>query len=271
MGSNDSVATSGLLTKLTRLEDQVSTLSMELASSKEAISLLTQSLTERDSQIYELESKLAAAQNAQLKTTVSWIDRCKGQIKNGVDEKIINPALAKIRRRIEAMQQLVYEARDVINKKIAVIHENIQTHSALVKQWPEQARLYFEQAVVEPINLLMHETLGSAYSYLKAVRDLVEQKILYPCKVIYEETVVAVLALPAQSRIILRIWLVDPALQKVDMLPDLGRKFYCYALAWLKKSIDQLKALINQGVEYLAEAVKSSSFWNGNNKIEVTY
>ncbi|WP_020159090.1 PspA/IM30 family protein [Methylobacter marinus] len=271
MDTNDSVVTGGLLVKLTRLEDQVATLSTELESSKEVISRLKLSLTERDAQILDLEAKLIEAQNAQLKTTVNWIDRCKIQIKNGVDEKIINPALAKIRQRIEVMQRLVYETRDVVNKRLTVIHENIQGHSELVKQWPEQARRYFEQAVVEPVNLLVHEKIGSAYSYLKAVRGLVEQKILHPCKVWYEEAVVALLALPAQSRIIFQVWLADPGRQQIAMLPDLGRNVYSYALAWLKKSVGQIKALINRGVEYIAEAVKNSSFWNGNNNIEVTY
>lgn len=268
MESDNLVVTGGLLTKLNQLEEQVSTLSRELESSKDAISLLKLTLTERDSQIYDLEAKLTAAQNAQLKTTVNWIDRCRDQIKNGVDEKIINPALAKIRQRIEVLQRLVYETRDFINKKVAVIHENVHSHSALVKQWPEQARLYFEQGVVEPVNLLIHEKAASAYSYLKAIRDLVEQKILYPCKVLYDETVVAVLALPSQSQIILQVWLIDPARQQMAELPALGEKFYANALAWLKKSLDQLRALIDHVVESIGKAIRNSSFWNGKQPIE---
>lgn len=268
MKSNDSTVAGGLLVKLTRLEDQVSTLSEELESSKNTISLLKLSLTERDSRIYELESKLTAAQNTQLKTTANWIERCRHQIKNGVDEKFINPTFAKIRQRIETMQQLVYETRDLINQKITVIQANIHNQSALIKQWPEQARLYFEQGVVEPLNALINETVASTCSYLKAIRDLTEQKILYPCKVIYDETVVAVLALPSQSRIILQVWLLDPARQQMTVLPELGLKLSASALAWLNKSINQLRTLIDRVVEAIGNAIKNSSFWNGNQPIQ---
>jgi Txe/YoeB family toxin of Txe-Axe toxin-antitoxin module len=268
MESNDSVVAGGLLVKLTRLEDQVSTLSKELESSKNTISLLKLSLTERDSQIYELESKLTAAQNTQLKTTVNWIERCRHQIQSGVDEKFINPTFAKIRQRIEIMQRLVYETKDLVNQKVTVIQANIHNHSALIKQWPEQARLYFEQGVVEPLNSLINETVASTYSYLKAIRDLTEQKILYPCKVVYDEAVVAVLALPSQSRIILQVWLIDPARQQMAILPELGLKLSSSALAWLSKSINQLRALIDRVAETIGNAIKNSSFWNGNQPIQ---
>jgi len=268
MESNDNVAEGDLLEKLTRLEDQVSTLSKELASSKETINLLKLSLTERDSQIYELESKLTAAQNTQLKTAANWIERCRHQIKNGVDEKYIQPTFAKIRQRIEAMQRLVYETKDVINQKVTVIQANIHNHAALIKQWPEQARLYFEQGVVEPVSSLIHETTALVYSYLKAIRELVEQKVLYPCKVMYDEAIVAVLALPSQSRVILQSRLIDPARQQMAMLPELGLKLSSSALALLRESINQLRALIDRVVESIGNMIKNSSFWNGNRPIE---
>lgn len=268
MDSNDNVAESDLLEKLTRLEDQVSILSRELASSKDTINLLKLSLTERDSQIYELESKLTAAQNTQLKTTANWIERCRHQIKSGVDEKYINPTFAKIRQRIEAMQRLVYETKDVTNRKVTTIQANIHNYADLIKQWPEQARLYFEQGVVEPVNALIHETTALVYSYLKTIRELTEQKLLYPCKVMYDEAAVAVLALPAQSRAILQTRLIDPVRQQMAMLPGLGQKLSSNALALLRKSINQLKALIDRVVESIGNIIKNSSFWDGNRPMQ---
>jgi hypothetical protein len=268
MESNDNVAESYLLEKLTRLEDQVSMLSKELASSKETINLLKLSLTERDSQIYELEAKLTAAQNTQLKTTANWIERCRQQIKNGVDEKYIQPTFAKIRQRIETMQRLVYETKDLINQKVTVIQANIHNYAALIKQWPEQARLYFEQGVVEPVSALIHETTALAYSYLKTIRELIEQKVLYPCKIKYDKATVAILALPSQSRVIFQAWLLDPARRQMAMLPELGLKLSSNALALLRKSINQLRALIDRAFELIGNMIKNSSFWDGNRPME---
>ena len=57
MGS-DNGSKKGRLSKLTQLENEVARLSEQLKADKQTISLLKESLTERDLRIHELESKL---------------------------------------------------------------------------------------------------------------------------------------------------------------------------------------------------------------------
>ena len=83
MESNNVTNTSDLLVKLTRLEEQVSTLSSQLELNKILIGQLKQSLSDRDLQISELEAKLATAQISLQKTAIDKIAQCRELVKNG--------------------------------------------------------------------------------------------------------------------------------------------------------------------------------------------
>ena len=77
-------ATGDLLAEITRLEDQITKLSAQLESHNQIISLLKQSLTERDSRIHELESTLVITPKFLLPNAQAKIHHCKAQIKDGI-------------------------------------------------------------------------------------------------------------------------------------------------------------------------------------------
>ncbi|MGZ8162617.1 MAG: hypothetical protein ACXWTL_06395 [Methylobacter sp.] len=271
MDSNERANKSNLLAKLTQLEEQVSTLSFQVESNRETISILQQSLTERELQIYELESKLIFAQKSLLTKARDKIYHCRHQLENGINETLIKPYLAKIQQQIETIHNFIEESRISINRKKRLIHEHIHTTTAIVNKCPDQARNYFEKAVLNPVHLILTDGLGLAYSNLKTAGDLIEQGFINPGKALYKEIVTAVFALPSQSQVILQVWLVDPAIQQISTVSDRGKQLFSNAIPWLKSSILQLKESLRQGRGYIAEQVKQSSFWDGKHKIEVTY
>lgn len=268
MGSDNGIKT-GKLAKLTQLENEVAKLSEQLKANKKTISLLKKSLTERDLKVHELESKLIYAQQSLLKKTIFTIHQCRDQIKSGIDEKIINPALAQIQQQIEVIQGIVHEAKDLISKKKILIHENIYATSNIVHQCPDHAVRYFEKWVVEPARLLVNEVVGLIDSNVKIGRDIVEQKIIYPGKVWYDKIVVVALALPTQSQVIFQVWLAEPLMQKIEALSVIGKEFRANADELLNSLISQLKSGVEQGLANTVDAVKKSSFWDGKRKMEV--
>jgi len=259
---------SGKLTKLTQLEAEVAKLSEQLKANKKTIVLLKKSLTERDLQINELELKLAYAQQSLLKRTLFTIHQCRDQIKNGIDERIVNPALVQIQQQIEVIQGIVHEAKDFISKKKLLIHENIHTTSNIVHQCPDQAIMYFEKWIVEPARLVIREVTERVNNNVKDGQHLVEQKILHPCKLWYDKVIIVAQGLPMQSQVIFHVWLASPVMQKIDALPIMGKELGANAEAVLKHLIDQLKSGAEQGLEKTAEAIKKSSFWDGKRKME---
>jgi hypothetical protein len=256
------------LAKLTQLEEEVATLSEQLKENKKTIVLLKESLTERDSRIHELESKLAYAQQSLLKKTVWTIHQCRDQIKNGIDEKVVSPALTQIQQQIEVIRGIVFEARNLISSKKMLIHENINTTSNLVHQCPDQAIRYFEKWVVEPARLVVNDVVGLVDSNIKNGQALVEQKIIYPGKFWYERIVEVALALPTQAQVNFHVWVADPAMQKIEALPVIQKELGSNAEALLMRLIEQLKSAAEQGVEKTADAIKKSSFWDGKRKME---
>lgn len=268
MGS-DNGTKKGRLSKLTQLENEVAKLSEQLKANKETISLLKKYLAERDLKIQELESKLIYAQQSLLQKVTSTIHQCRNQIKNGIDGKIINPALTQIQQQIETIQGIVYEAKDFISNKKMLIQENINVTSNIVHQCPDQAIRCFEQRIVEPARLWINDVVGVIDSNVKTGQDLVEQKIIYPGKVWYDRIVVVALALPTQSQVIFQVWLAEPVMQKIEALPGLGKELGANADELLKKLIGQLKSGAEQSLANTVDAIKKSPFWDGKRKIEV--
>ncbi|MGZ4967898.1 MAG: hypothetical protein ACXV8O_02760 [Methylobacter sp.] len=267
MGSDNGTKT-GKLAKLTQLEAEVAKLSEQLKTDKKTIVQLKKSLTERDLRIHELESKLAYAQQSLLKKTVFTIHQCRDQIKNGIDEKVINPALAQIQQQVEVIQGIVHEAKDLISKKKMLIQENINTTSNRVHECPDQAIRYFEKWIVEPGRLVVNDVVGLIDSNVRNAQGLVEQKIIHPGKLWYDKVVVVILALPTQSQVIFQVCLADPAKQKIEALPVIGKELGGNATAFLKHLIEQVKSGMEQGFDNAIEAVKKSSFWDGKRKME---
>lgn len=268
MGS-DSGAKTSRLAKLTQLENEVAKLSEQLKENKKTILLLKKSLTERDLRIHELESKLIYAQQSLLGKAVLTIHQCRDQVINGIDEKVINPALTHIQQQIEVIQDIVHEAKDFISKKKMLIHENINATTHLVHQCPDQAIRYFETLVVEPARLLVNNTVGVIDDNVKNSRDLVEQKIIYPGKLWYDKIVVVALALPTQSQVIFQVWLAEPVMQKIEALPGIGKELQANTGALLKSLVSRLKSGAEQGLENAVDAIKKSQFWDGKRKVGV--
>lgn len=250
----------GVLTKLTQLEGQVAKLSEQLQSSKKTISQLKKSLVERDTQIHELEAKLAYAQQSLLKKAIHKINLCREQIKNGIDE--ITPYLAQIQQQIEAIQSIVLESKDLIIRKKMAIHENIHATSDIVQQCPDQAVKFFKKTADGFANFLVNEVVWVIGNNLKTVRHSAEQKI----KVLFDKIVVAALALPSYGQVFFQVWVVEPVMRKMGASPVSGKHFNVAAL--LNKLISQLRNVAGQGLTYIAEGVKKSPFWDGKRKAE---
>jgi hypothetical protein len=268
--ASDNSTKAGKLAKLTQLEAEVAKLTEQVKANKKTILLLKKSLAERDLRIHELESKLIYAQHSLLQKAMFTINQCRDQIKNGIDEKIVNPAFAQIQQQIDVIQSIVHEAKEIISKKKMLVQENINATTNMVHQCPDQAIRYFEKLVVEPARLLVNEAVGLIDSNVKNSRDLVEQKIIYPGKEWYDKIAMIALSLPTQGQVIFQVWVAEPAMKKIEALPVIGKELGANADVLLKNLLKQLKSRAEQGLGNAVDAIKKSQFWDGKRKIEVT-
>jgi hypothetical protein len=269
MQMSDSAKTGDLLAEISRLEDQIAKLSSQLNSNQETIGLLKLTLAERESRIHELENNLAITPKYLLQNTLAKIEQCKMQIKNGLDEKIINPALAQIRLQIELIQRLVAEAMSFLDRAKRVIDQNLNKTLEVVNQGPDKARLYFEKNIIEPILSLVHQVIETSNRQLKAMKALIGDRIVSPTKSLYDQGIETALALPSQSLIIFQVHLLEPALRSVDKFVDFGHKMTDDSVTELKNRLIRLRKLMDLMLAWIADAVKNSQFWDGKRNIEV--
>ncbi|NOT12844.1 MAG: hypothetical protein HOP23_13600 [Methylococcaceae bacterium] len=268
MQFTENATPSDLLAEITRLEDQISKLSLQLDTNHETIELLRQALVDRESRIHVLESNLVMTPKFLLQTTLTNIVRVKNDIKDGIDTKIINPVLAQIRQQLELVERLIDEARLFLSQSKQIIYKNIHTALEFAHKSPDQARIYFEKTIVEPILSLVHRVIESSNRHLQAARIFVDRKLISPSRSIYDQAVDALLALPTQSQVIFQIQFLEPTQQTINRLIELNRQLFDDSMIALKNLLLQLKHMIEQGLAALADYIKKSQFWDGKRPVQ---
>jgi len=268
MEFTENVTTGDLLAEISRLEDHVSKLSSQMDSNHETIRLLKQSLADRDLRIHELESSLVITPKFILQNALDKLHQCKTQIRNGIDEKIINPVIAQIRQQLQFIQRLTDESKDFINKSKQIIQYNIESSSQVINKGPDQARSYIEKSIAEPILSSIHQLVETINSHIRTSHQLMVQKIIPPITSFYEQSIEAVLALPSQSHIFFQVWAVEPIRHTLHQLTESGSSVPGNLANGLKNLLARLINFISHLIDVLVEQVKKSPFWDGKRHIE---
>lgn len=266
MESNNDSVQSDLLIKLNRLEDQVSTLTIQLELNKETIAFLKTTLSERDVYIGDLEEKLAAAQKELEKSTMDKIYELRYQIRNGIDEKMVRPLLGEIRRNIEVLQGFVDQTRMIIKQKQQLLLENTQATVNLIQRCPDQAMRYIEQTFVEPTRFALHHiTEQTAIRYAAVIQQL-EEEVLKPGVRHYQRMAHLAKELPSDISVLFQMRVVEPLLAFIHGLPRATDDLSGASKDHLKQLIGYNRKLIRQFIEFLSNQIKKSSFWDGKNR-----
>jgi glycine cleavage system regulatory protein len=267
MESNSGTAQSDLLIKLNRLEDQVSTLTMQLELNKETIAFLKTTLAERDAYIGDLEIKLAAAQKELEKSTLDKIYDLRYQIKSGIDEKLVRPVLGEIRRNIDQLQGFVDQTREVIRQKQRLLRENTQATVNLIQRSPDRAIRYFEHTILEPTRFAMHHiSQQTAIRYAAVVQQL-QEEVLKPGVRNYERLTHFARELPSDISVLFQMRVVEPLLSFINAIPSTTEDFGSTTKAQVKQLIGYNRKLIREFIEFLSNEIKKSPFWDGKNRI----
>ena len=255
MVSIDTANTSDLLTKLARLEDQVSVLSAELAFKDESINTLNQSLSSRQTQISELEAALVIAQQTLIIKTKERIENLKQRIQSQMYDKALTPALEQIQQQVETLKKFIHDSKDFMNKKIHLLNSNIHSTSEMLQQWPAKTREHLEKNVVEKQKAYINELVAKLNEYLQITLNLAEQKVIIPASSLYADTLATAKNVPGQFKDIYQNKLYYPAVSLVEEIYDYFKDLFLIvknliiAVAYklvdmVKMWLEQLKALV---------------------------
>ncbi|EIC30663.1 MULTISPECIES: hypothetical protein [Methylomicrobium] len=266
MESNSDTVQSDLLIKLNRLEDQVSTLTMQLELNKETIAFLKTTLAERDTYIGDLETKLAAAQKELEKSTLDKIYELRYQIKNGIDERMVRPVLGEIRRNIGLLQGFVDHSREVIKQKQRLLRENTQATVSLIQRSPDKAMHYFEQAILEPTRFAMHHISQQTAIRYAAVIQQLQEEVLKPGARNYDRLAHFAKELPSDISVLFQMRVVDPLRSFINAIPRATEDLGGASKTRIKQLIGYNRKLIRKFIGFLSNEIKKSPFWDGKNR-----
>lgn len=271
MVSNNGVDTSDLAAKLNRLEIQVGKLTAQIKTNKQTINELKLFISQRDTQIQELELKLGYAQQSLLEKAVNKIDQCRTQIKIGIDEKVINPTISQIQQHVKTAQELVNEAKAVLIEKKAFVDNRILFARDKVVRCPEQAKLYVERSVITPAQALYNQTVESIGSQARTTRNLVEDKAIYPGKVLFSQIASTTQSLPDKFMDLLQAQVIEPVTQANKKAASVANTIYPDTVDFIIKKTDCIGDIFHQALSEIANQVKKSQFWDGKNKVKASY
>jgi hypothetical protein len=269
--STNSVGSNDLLAKLKRLEDQAVKLTAQIKTNKQTISELKLVISQRDVQIHELELKLGYAQQSLLEKAVNKIQECRVQIKTGMDEKIINPTVTQIQQHIKTAQEFVDETKEILREKKALVDNNILMARNKVVQCPEQAKVYVEKSFIVPAQAVFNQTLESINLQVKTTRNLVEDKAIYPGKLLFDEVIAAAQNLPDKARAILETQVAKPLAHANKKASSVAGNIYPDTLHYIDRATGRISDIFKQALSEITDQVKKSQFWDGKNKIKATY
>lgn len=271
MVSKNSADTSDLSAKLNRLEDQVAKLTAQIKTNKQAISELKLVISQRDAHIHELESKLGYAQRSLLEKAIHKIEQCRNQLKTGIDEKVINPTVTQIQQHIKTAQEFVDEAKELLAGKKALVDNRILVARDKVVQCPEQAKLYVDKSVIEPVQALFNQTLESINTQVKTTRNLVENKAIYPGKVLFDEVVSTAQNLPDRVLAVFQAQVAEPFFDASNKATFVTKNIYPDTLAYVDKTTGRMNDIFKQALYEITDLVKKSPFWDGKDKLKASY
>jgi hypothetical protein len=265
--SNNGTVRSDLSAKLNKLEDQVAKLTIQIKTNKQTISELKLALSERDMQLRALEVKLGYAQQSLLEKAMHKIEACRIQVKTEIDEKVINPTVTQIQQQIKTAQEFVDEAKTILIGKKKLIDSQILMARDKAVQCPEQARLYVENSVIKPAQVLLNQTLQTINNQVKTTQSVVENKAIYPGKVLLDGMVTTAQSLPDKFQTLLQAQVLDRLAKGTKKAANI----YPNTLTYLGKTTGRISDIFNQALSEITNQVKKSSFWDGKNKIKATY
>lgn len=268
MDSKNDTGTGELSVKLNRLEDQVVKLNAQIKTNKQVISELKLAVSQRDMQINELELKLGYAQQSLLEKAINKIQECRVQIKAGMDEKVINPTVSQIQQHIKTTQEFVDEAKAILFEKKKQVDNAILIARDKAIHCPEQAKGYVEKSIIEPAWAIVNQRLESLRIQAKTTRNLVEDKAIYPSKVLLDEIVATAQNFPDKVLVFLQAQVVSPLAQTNKKASSLVVNIYPDTLDYLRKKFGRFGDIANQALSEITDQVKKSPFWDGKNKVK---
>lgn len=270
MVSKNGVGSNELSVKLNQLEDKVTKLTNQIKENKQTISELNLLIAQRDAQIQELDLKLGYAQRSLLEKTTHKIQECRIQIKTGIDEKVINPTIIQIQQHIKTAQEFVDETKTILLEKKALVDSTILTTKDKVVQCPEQAKAYIEKSILAPAQIVINQTLESIGTQVKTKRALVEDKAIYPSKVLLDELVITAQNIPDKIKTQLQSKVADPLTATHKKVSTIADGIYPNTQDYLRKTTECFTDIVNQALFEIGDQVKKSPFWNGKNILKAS-
>ncbi len=182
MQPDNTLEHSEIFNKLKHLEEQVSSLTSELAIDKETINRLQNLLTEKQATIQDLQTALNNAQQTLKEQASISIAQIKQQIINTTDQNYITPLKQLLQREIDRIQSLIDETKQFINAQMQSINNTISNTNNLLSALPEQSKAYFTQAYASVVETQINTLIETINRYIENTKTLSQEKLILPVK-----------------------------------------------------------------------------------------
>lgn len=163
------------------------------------------------------------------------------------------------------------EVKEILSEKRAFVDSRIVIARNKLVECPGQTRLYVEKSLVEPAQALLNKTLETIRNQANSTRNLVENKAIYPGKVLYDEILIKIQSLPDKLVVLLQEQVLKPLKHTNNQASNIAKNIYPETTAFLIKKINRIDDIVKQALLEISEQIKKSPFWDGKNKVKVSF
>lgn len=159
--------------------------------------------------------------------------------------------------------------RQSCSKKVLLDNAILATKDKAV-QCPEQAKAYVENSIIAPTQVVINQTLDTISTQVRSTRNLVEDKAIYPGKVLCDEFVRTAINLPDKVKSQFQAQVFSPLAASTKKASSIADGIYPNSLDYLRRTIRCFGDIANQALYEIGDQVKKSSFWNGKNSLKAS-
>ena len=235
----------------------------DMEKQQAAIDELKKTTATQQTDIVELEKDLIEARKSTIEKTLERAQQLPHEVKERIDEQLVNPVRQRIHETTEKVQQIPQQAKQNIDDRVIIparkqVHDlKEQAHelSQMVQELPHQAKANLDERLVNPARAQVYQVSNSIRKAPHELKERLDRQVIHPVQDQIHHAAERVQAFPHQAKIRFDKVAIRPATAQIKRIKEI-------AVLQSRQAIDSFNHRLIQpvmaGVSSLSAKVRNS-------------
>jgi hypothetical protein len=210
-------------------ESQLHRLSDDLKKQRAAIDELNKTMTAQQANIADLEKDLVEARKSTMEKTLERAQQLPYEIKERIDERLVNPVRERIHETTEKVQQIPRQAKRNIDdrvlnpakKQVHDLKEQAHELSKMVQELPHQAKVTLDERLVNPARTQVYQVSNKLSKAPHELKERLDRQVIHPVQNQIHHAAEMVQAFPHQAKVRFDEVAIRPATAQIKRIKEI--------------------------------------------------